>query len=547
MKASKLFVLFGLLSLTGGVLSCSNNSKGGDHKPKDPEYTDPSELGKLEALFNALSTGYNFTLDSHNEADVYRTLNVFNKYCFYYSYHSFTKQGEHGMFYVEGQSTQDFHIENNQVVVDFHEGPGKVELVENFAHDDYGSEFAHIPMSELLGIDWTHFYKVDEDNYYTQDKAINRVFNYYTNEYLANWKDDYGGEDYYVNFDKSKTSFKFNNDGSVSITFLPKYQKNVSFSSNGSFLTISNIGATENPTISAYLANPNPITKRENYGFNEQDYLATFGNVSIPFSSKFSGYMSPYEDYKNAAITVYDMCYENGILEDIQSNLPDNWEYDEEESNYWTKEMGHTTYSYHSLSTISREVEGQTIENEVDVYYSIAMVPAGTDEVERTLRPNGFFVGQVYRKLGEEAITDYDEIVAYLENNTNMDYLPDITRVQPYSPVLRDYTEKDVIKQSFIAQGFYLYNYLELRVEGLSSGGAIRLAKNFRDDLNKLSCYSSVELNETTYDLTAMPDTNYFNQNGEPYMQIMGSAIRNSESEIVGYQLLIIAYAPISD
>ena len=547
MKNIKFWLLFAATTLTGSVLSCSNNNKGGNkpHVDPEPEYTDPEELIKLEDLFSNMSNEYNFTLCSENEGQTIRTLNVFDKYCYYYAYQTVTKGGEHGMFYVENQSTQDFHIEDNQIVIDFHEGPGKVELVENFAHDDYGSEFAHIPMSELLNVNWTHFYKVDENNYYTQDKKINRVFNYYTNQYLANWKDDYGGEEYYVNFSKSKTTITFNEDGSVFVTFLPKYKSSVGFSSEGSFLTISNIGTTSNQTISDYLANPTPITKKEGYGFNEQDYQATFGNVSIPFSNKFSGYFSAVEDYKNAAITVYDMCFEQGLLEDIQDNLPDNWEYDAQESLTLTQRMGHSVYSYHSLSTLTQEVEGQTVENTVDVYYSLAQVPASGSVVDLTLRPNGFFVGEIYRKLGEEAITDFDEIETYLDNNTNIDYLPDLTRAKPYSCILRDYTENESIRQTFVAQGFYLYTYLVLRIEGISSGGAINLSKNFRDDLQKLECYSSVSLDDTTYDLVADPDIDFFEEAGEPYMQIFGSTIKNSEQTIIGYQLIMMAYAPL--
>lgn len=546
MKASKLFLLLGLFSLAGGVISCGNNSKGGNNpNPPDPgpEYTDPGELTRLQTLFNTLSSEYNFTFVSRNEANVLRTLNVFDKYCFYYSYQSTTKRGEYGMFFVEGQSTQDFHLDGDQVVVDFHEGPGKVELVENYMHDDYGDTFAHLPMSSLLGVDWTHFYKVDDDNYYTQDKTINRVFNYFTNEYYANWNDEYGGEEAYVNFSKSKTSFKFNEDGSVSITFLPKCKSSIGYSYNGSTLTISNIGSTSNQAISDYLAHPNPIVKKENYGFNEQEYLNKFGNVSIPFSDKFSGYISMVENYKSAAITVYDMCYEDGILEDIQNNLPNNWSYDAQESQALANEVGHTVYSYHSTSTITQVIEEQTVENEVDVYYSIALVSPSNKEPDKTLMPRGFFVGQIYRKLGEEAITGYEAISAYLNQVSNLDYLPDISRTEPYNPVLRDYTENTAIKQAFAAQGYYLYTYLQLDVDGISSGAAINLARNFKDDLNKLECYSNVDYNSTTYELSTTPDTTYFANKGEPLVQVMGSPIKNSSSEITGYRLVIIAYS----
>ena len=545
MKANKWLLLLSVITLSGALFGCDKSS-GGSNPPAPtpgPEYPDPSELGKLESLFSSLTNEYNFTLHSHNEGDTDRVLNVYSKYAYYYSYSSYSHQGDYGRFYVEGQGAQDFHIENEQVVIDFHEGPGKINMVEYFAHDDYGDEFVHIPMSELLEVDWTHFFKSDENTFYTNDKKINRVFNYYTNEFYANWNDDYGGEEWYITFSKSKTVITFNNDDTVTVTFIPSYTKRVPSGATrtGSVLTISNIGTTSNQIISDYLANPQTFEKRESYDFNEVDYAATFGDVSIPFSSKFSPYISPIESYKNAAITVYDMCYETGLLADIQANLPANWAYDEKESNALTRQMGHLVYSYHATSTVISIVEGQEVENEVDVYYSIAEVPASGSTADRTLRPNGFFVGEIYRKLGTEAITDYDDIVSYLDTNTDLNYLPDISRIQPYSNVLRDYTEEETIREAFEAQDLYLYNYLVLKIEGLSSGGAINLARNFRDDIKDKECYSEVTLSNT-YDLNAAPNITFFNKLGEPYVQLMGSTIKDSSNTIIGYQLIILSY-----
>ena len=546
MKANKFLLLLSVVALSGGILSCSKDDgkkSGGPDTPSGPEYADPTELVKLENLFSSLSTNYNFTLESHNEGDTIRTINVFSQYAYYYSYSSYSHRGQYGRFYVEGQGVQDFELQDDNVVIKFHEGPGQINVVEYFAHDDYGDEFAHIAMSNFLNVDWTHFYKEDEDNYYTDDKNINRVFNYYSNEYFANWNDSYGGEQYYVNFSKSKTKFKFNSDGSVTVTFVPKYTNKVPAGqvATGSTLTISDIGTTTNTVISEYLSNPPTYEKKSGYEFNAVDYAATFGNVSIPFSNKFSPYISPVESYKNAAITVYDMCYESGLLQDIQANLPANWAYDATESQTLTNRMGHTVYSYHALSTITSEIEGQTVENEVDVYYSIAEVPVSKDPIESTLRPTGFFVGEIYRKLGEEAITDYDKIVSYLGNSTNLDYLPRIERIEPYSNVLRDYTENESIRAAFDAQGLYLYNYLVLTVEGISSSGAINLARNFRDDIQNKECYSEVTLS-SSYELNATPNAAFFNSKGEPYVQLMGSTIKDSGNTIIGYQLIILSY-----
>lgn len=547
MKVINFSLILGGLSLLGGLISCkSNTDKGHNPPPPDPgpTYTDPSELTRLKDLFDGLNTGYNFTLESLNERNARRKLEVFSEYCFYYSYSNTSHTGEGGMFYIENQSTQDFHLEDGQVVIDFHEGPGKVNLVENYAHDDYGDTFAHIPMSELLAVDWTHFFKTDDDNYYTQDKKINRVFNYYTNQNMANWNDSYGGEEYYIDFRKSTTSIKFNEDDTISVTFLPYYKKNVGFTSDGSFLTISKVNNTVNVAISEYLANPTPITKKENYGFNEVDYQATFGNVSIPFSDKFSGYISKVESYKNAAITVYDMCYEDGILEDIQSNIPNNWVYDQQESQYQASQKGHPVYSYHSTSTISQVIDEQTVENEIDVYYSIALVPASNKEPDKTLMPRGFFVGQIYRKLGEEAITDYDAIEAYLDQAFDMSYLPKIERVKSYNCVLRDYTES--FSAAFLAQGRYLWSYVQLKIEGVNNATATAIASAFYNDIKNKECYQNVTL-DNEYNLNAEPDVSYFTNKGEPVVQIMGSTIKNSNNEITGYQLFIFSHSALED
>ena len=539
MKAKKLFVLIGSLSLLGGVVSCTSNKSS-----SGPNYAKPEELVLLQTLFEDMNEGYNFTLESTNERNAHRVLNVYNPYCFYYSYRYSSAMDDYGMFYVEGQGTQDFHIENENVIIDFHEGPGKVNLVENFAYSHTGDiEFSRVPMSELLSTNWKHFFKANDSTFYTSDRHVNRIFSYFSNQMMINAAYEYGGEEYYIDFSKSKTTITINDDGDANIIFEPFYKDTVPFEPEASYLNIYDVGRTENEIISDYLAHPNPISKKSGYEFNTGDYEATFGDVSIPFSSKFSGYISKYEDYRNAAISVYDMSYEDGVLEDVRNNLSENWEYDADESDFLTKKMQHPVYSYHSLSTITQQMEDQTVENVVDVYYSVALVPVNSDPVERTLRPRGFFVGEIYRKLGEEAITEFDDIKTYLENNSNMDYLPNIERLRPYNCVLRDYTENEAIQQGFISQGYYLFNYLVLRIEGTSSGAAINLAKNFRDDLNKLSCYESVTLDNETYDLNALPSIEFFQEAVEPLMQIIGSPIRNSEDIITGYQLILIAYS----
>ena len=538
MKTSKLFLSLSVALLLG-VVSCN------EKKPAK-KYANPEELERIHQLFTSMQEEYNFTLSSSNDFNVRRTLSVYDQYCFYYSFINYSSSGSRGMFYVENQGTQDFHIENDQVVVDFHEGPGKVELVENFAHSDDDSEFAHLPMSQFLNIDWTHFYKIDDDTYYTKDRAINRVFCYYTNEHLSNWNDIYGGnnEERYISFSKSKSTLTFESDGTVTIFFEPYQVMDVGFECEGATLTISNIGETTNETISNYRENPDPISKKEGYGFNSNRYRATLGNVEIPFSDKYSGYISIIEDYNNAVITVYDMSYEDGIVTDIVSQLGSNWTYDEEDSAYWTEQKHHEVKTYKSNSTITEYIQGQYVDNVVEVYISFGVSPVSLEptQVDKTLRPQGFFVMEIYRKLGQEAVTDVNEIITYLDTYVGEEYLFDLTRLRSYQYlVMRDYTENPTIIHAFEEQGIYLFNYIELRVENLSENHAKSFARSVQNDLSQKECYSEVIL-DNDFNLTAQPSLDYFSDIEEPLMQILGSPIIDSLGQITGYKLAIICY-----
>ena len=536
MKTPKIFLSLSLTLLIG-VVSCNE-------KKSQNKYANPEELERIHQFFNTLNSGYNFTLESINEGNVRRSLFVYDRYCFYYNFINYSSRGEHGMFYIEGQSVQDFHISNSEVVIDFHEGPGKVEVVENFAHDDYGYEFANIPISELLNVNWKNFYKVDDNEYYTQDRKINRVFCYYTNEYLCNWNDEYYDEEHYVDFSKSKSTLIFNPDGSATVFFEPYYKSNVGFESDGSILNIYNVGTTADEIIFNYREHPNPITKKANYGFNSDRYEITFGDAEIPFSEKFSGYISMIEDYNNAAITIYDMCYEDGIVADIVSNLGDDWALNEEDSAYWTSQKHHEVKTYVSESTITEFVQGQYIDNTVEVYLSFGVSPVSLEptQVDKTLRPRGFFVMEIYRKLGEEAITDVNDITTYLETNVGSEYLFDLSRLRAYQYlVMRDYTENLTIKAAFESQGIYLFSYIELRIENLAENRVISFANGCKNDLLENDCYSTVTL-DNNYNLSTEPDLEYFAGSENPLIQVMGAPIKDNANKITGYQIIIMCY-----
>ena len=541
-KISRNLTIAVLITLFG-VTAC--NQKGS--KSAAPiHYADPSELSKLENLFTNLSTSYNFTLNSVNESNINRTLNVFDKYSFYYTYINKTSRGEKGLFYIEDQGVQDFIVKDNNVNILFYEGPGKVEVVENYAHDDYGGQFSHLAMSSLLNVDWTHFYKIDENTYYTDDKDINRVFCLFSNCYYANWNDPIGGEESSLSYKGSKTTFTFKENGDVDILFNPKMkalnQEDYDSYYGGSKLYIKNIGSTANEAISNYMEHPNPITKKDNYGFNLVNYYSTFGDVSIPFSNKLSGYLSLNEDYSQAAVTVYDTNPDVTVIDDIKNNLTSNWIYDEEESNYWTNQMGHKVYSYHSESTLTTYVQGSPVENQIEVYYSFGISPYDnhTTIIDQTLRPNGFFVGQIYRRLGEEAITNYDDIVKYFTEIDVISYLPNFEKLKSYDLVLRDYSDNALLQEAFNEQGYYLYGYYDLTIENVTASKLYGLARNIRDDLNNCGFYSSVTLNTETYDLQAAPDNAKFLADDSYPMQIIGSALKDSDNNINAYQLLII-------
>lgn len=541
MKTSKLFLSLSVAFLLG-VVSCNE-------KKQANKYANPEELERIHELFSLMKDEYNFTLNSINDFNIKRTLSVYDKYCFYYSFINYSSSGSRGMFYIENQGTQDFHIDRDQVVVDFHEGPGKVELVENFAHSDDDSEFAHLPMSQLLNIDWTHFYKTDENTYWTKDKAINRVFCYYANEQLSNWNDIYGGndEERYISFSKSKSTLTFNEDGTVTIFFEPYQVRDVGFECDGATLIISDIGETTNEIISNYREHPDPVNKKENYGFNSSKYSSTLGNVVIPFSDKYSGYISMIEDYNNAVITIYDMSYEDGIVTDIVSNLGENWTYDEEDSAYWTEQKQHEVKTYKAESTITEYSQGHYVDTTVEVYISFGISPVSLEPtvVDRTLRPRGFFVMEIYRKLGQEAVTDVDEIVEYLETYVGEEYLFDLVRLRSYQYlVMRDLTENPTIIDAFEEQDIYLFNYIELRVENLPENRAKSFASNVKSDLLERECYSEVVL-DNDYNLSTTPSLDYFSDIEEPLMQVLGSPIVDGAEQITGYKIIILCYTMI--
>ena len=525
MKFRGMLIPFFAISLTLGA--CGGNSNNTSLKP-------------LKDLFESLNSNYNFTLDSFNESNARRKLEVFDKYCYYYTYQNRASSGSNGAFYIEGQGVQDFVIKNNQVNVLFHEGVGKIEVVEEFTHDDYGNQFAHIPLSSLLSVEYKKF-KKENNSFVSTDKDINRTFIYFTNNYFANWEK--GNEEAYVDFSKSKTTISFS-ENQVTVTFIPSL-KNIGFeyTGNGSSLTISSIGNTHNRIIENYVSNPIPLEKKSSYGFNEEKYRATFGTATIPFSNKYSEYLDVVEYYSDSAINIFDICYGEGIVEDIISNLSSNWKESQEDSEYWTAEYGFDVHAYCTEADIEEQVEETTVTNTVEVYFLFGISPVDLEETEsgKILRPNGYFVGQLYRKLGEEAIEGYENINAFFTNIGINSLVPDFARYASLSLTMRDYSENPAIQASFANQGLYLIGYYQITFGGVTNQNISAVVNALKNDFTKISFYSSVTVDDE-HNLIVTPDYDKFSEDGTFPMQAIGSPLKNEQNEIYAYVLIIIVF-----
>lgn len=516
-----------LLSLT----SCGGNNGGGNSS------------SPLKELFEQLASGYNFTLESVNEATTRRKIEVFDKYNYYYSYQTRTSYGASGLFYIEGQGVQDYELKDGEVNVLFHEGIGKVDVVEVFAHDDYGSQFAHIPMSSFLSVDYKKFHK-DGDSYVSTDKDINRVFVYYTNNYFANWEK--GNEDAYIDFSKSTTTITIQQN-KVLVNFLPEV-RNVGFdyTEDGSFLTISKIGSTSNSVIENYVSNPGPLVKKTGYGFDENKYQATFGTAVIPFTSKYSAYLDVLEYYSDKAINIFDIEFEDGIVEDIISNLSSDWEIAAEDAEYWTSEYGFDVHAYHTVAQVKEIVEDVEVTNDIEVYFLFGISPVELEDTEagKILRPNGYFVGQIYCKAGEEVIEGSAAINEFFVGRGIDDLVPDFNRYRSLSLTMRDYSENPIIQASFEMQGIYLFGYYQITFNGVTSSNVATVTEYLRSDFAKISFYKNVTV-DSDYNLSVEPDFDAFAADATFPMQALGSPIRDEQNNITGYQLIIISFTAI--
>ena len=500
-------------------------------------------LDPVKELFEQLNNDYNFTLESVNEAKTSRKLEVFDRYCYYYSYQTRVRHGESGVFYIENQGVQDFELVNGEVNILFHEGlsEGKIDLVESFAHDDYGSQFAHIPMSSFLGVNYKKFVKKGDNTFTSEDKSVNRVFCYYTNNYYANWEKN--NEEAYIDFSKSTTTISIL-ENEVRVNFMPQLKNiGIDYTEDGSNLTISKIGSTRNEAIDNYRLNPNPMVKKSDYGFNQEKYAAVFGDASIPFSSKYSKYIDVLEYYEDSAINIFDIDYEDGIVDDIKSQLSNKWELDTADSEYWTTTYGFDVFAYCCDSEIEEIVEGNPITNTIEVYFLFGVSPVELEETEdgKILRPRGYFVGQLYRKLGEEAIEGGEAINQFFKNIGIEDLMPNFEKYESLSPTLRDYSNNEALQASFAAQGYYLVSYYQIDLSSVTASNVSRVAKNLRDDFSNISFYSEVTLDETDYSLTVTPDLVAFEEDGTFPISIAGGTLKDEQGTIYGYRLTAIS------
>ena len=526
------------IALSLGAISCKQEEK--------EKYSPVEDLERLINTFEQMNETYNFYLKSYNEAKVENELYVYSRDCYLYRLKTITTGShESGMIYVDGQGVFDYEIKDGVLVPLFCEGPGKVDVVNTFAYGPSG--FAHYNLDKLLELDTTKFVKVDNNTFKTHDKQINKLASIFTNEYYLSFEAD--GSDTssnYINYSKSKTVFEYNVRGELTINFHPSYKSIVPSAEKGnvSRLYIKNIGTTVNAAVNAYIANPDPLVKKESYGFDENEFEKAFGNTSIPFSNEYSKYLGISEDYANWGISFYDFDYTDNLLSDIDSQMGslEEWVYNEDESSYLSSQFQFTVKSYVFQATISEEIEEQTIETVVPVYFSYGICPKENQQAEdQILRPKGYFVGSIYRKTTEESISGYEKVSEYMTTIGIDSYYPGLGRFRNMNMTLTDYSENASLRDSFEQQGLYLYTYIELVILDLNSSNIDSAISYIKNDISGTGYYTSVSV-DAARGLSVVPNKAKFVQEAEHVMQILGSPYMNDKtSEIVGYSLIFIA------
>ena len=445
MKTKKLLPIL-LPLFVFGTFGCNKSQE--TVEPPEPRFVDAD----LQEYFDCLTnSNYNFTFESLNEGGRYRKLYSFSPDAFYIqrgrvSNGQLGLTNKYGMFYIEGQGTQDYIVDSkDNVIIEFYEGPGRLtNLTDTFSCDlEYGVDnyFSHVRVSSFLNIDLSRFTKTSKEgeplSYSTQNHQINEMVAFLSNAWYSNW-DRETPSDYYLDFDTSTTNVTIENDKLI-FEFVSCFKKNIMGLPNDnyykSYFTVSEPGTTHESVIENYIANPTPITRKTEYFSNMTGFRNTFGEVTIPFAGdKHGQLLSVTESYSSYTANIFDSTASSDIATWFKTELVKpayGWNYDEAQS---TAAAGRFPYSS-EVSAYSKNVSivenGET--SEFKVYFTFTFVPASMlDEGDKALRPNGFFYAEIYRLTDEEAIVGYSNIKDALEAVGSDAYYPLFENIDSY-------------------------------------------------------------------------------------------------------------------
>ena len=517
MKLNRLLFTLGLLFSSLGVVGCNK--------------TVPHE--ELKEFFQTLNeSNYNFTFSSQNEGNTVRELQVYSKDAYLLGTGLRGKiSSRYGIFYVNEQGTQDYHLDSSgNVVIDFYEGPGRVENIpETFANDlQYGSDsgFSHVPLSKALALDASKFTFEKESNgelvFLSKDREINRDITFLSNAYYANW-DRETREDYYLDFNKCETRAYLSGD-IVTFELTCVFQK--SFTSapknydDKPYFTISNIGNTSNKKIADYLANPSPLSPKTAYYSDEVKYEETFGDANLPFAGdKHGSLLSVSENYRIYSVDIFD----SSANEDISSwfvNQFENtdWIYSKDDS-----DSAKETFSYHDAD-IKTYVKEVTIDQngqfaQFKVYFTFVYVPkAMLDEFDKLLRPNGFFYGELYRLTDNEAVYGYDNVKAVLDNNALTEYIPIFPNYDGFNYSISSLAS--YFDEVILDNGFMIVSYYIVTITGFTSEKLQEFINEWKTEILKNSAFQDVD------------------DSSEPFTLAVGGTFDEGDGLLIGQNIL---------
>ena len=435
---------------------------------------------------------YNFTFSSLNASKRMRVLEVYSKDSFLlrrgtYST-SFRQLSNFGMFYIEDQGVQDYHLDaSNDVVVDFIEGVGQINVPGSFAYDagyHTDSAFSHLPVETVFDFDADKFTK-DGKEYITHDRDIIEAISLLSNSYYSNWEDvSEGGKptDYYLDFSKCTVVATLEGN-TLTFELQEDYQDWLAQELDGrtysSYFVISNVNNTHNDKIESYMANPTPLVKKTAYTTDLEGFQNAFGDATIPFlSDKYSNVLSITEDFEtDYYMNIFDSNPGEGILEELLG-LMDNdeyWVYDAFSSKQAKKQQYYSdadTYAYTRTVTIDEE--------EIHLQFVFTYVNKSLlDDIDKELRPNGFFYASLYRyELSDETI-GYDNINAKFNKNGFNNMIPMFDNVETFDFILVNMSEYLDPEDTGNITDFYILYIYEFSIQEIDEFIANWKAKVF--------------------------------------------------------------------